>query len=127
MFQMLQISSQMLQKSPVKHDWKRATESGDMDVNGKRSERSFGGMMAHSQTAACYGMGRDGDRKKTNIDNPGKQFGRDLEEIKRKMANRTWKPWCFHLLIFFFFFEMDSSMFKMLMKSIQVRGNCGIL
>lgn len=95
---MLQILSQMLQKSPVKQDWSLATESGDMDVIGKRSERSFGGMMVHSQT----GRGKDGDRKKTNIDNPGKQFGRDLEEIKRKMANRTWKSWCFHLFFFFF-------------------------
>lgn len=48
MFQTLQILSQVLQKSPVKQDWKLATECDDTDVTGKRKERSFGGMMVHS-------------------------------------------------------------------------------
>lgn len=41
-----------------------------MDVMGKRRERSFGGAKAQSQTAVCYGMGKDGDRKIPSVDNP---------------------------------------------------------
>lgn len=41
-----------------------------MDVMGKRRERSFGGAKAQSQTAVCYGMGNDGDRKIPSVDNP---------------------------------------------------------